>query len=151
MTVSSYLLVGVRLSDVFRVEEKTVEMIVYDPLTGLPYNKKSIEEKYYLFDKEIQKLIEKFPHYWKYSSESVEKLLEGLEIYFDGQSEELLNYNNYIVGKEIAKCGNLDSKGDIKKVELQLLLLKLGEVQEIFNKLECKKKVDLFLLGYSSS
>jgi len=64
VSYSSNLCVGVKMSKVFEIKNKTVLKTKYNPDTGVPYESKLIEKELLFFGKVIEEPVKYYPGEW---------------------------------------------------------------------------------------
>lgn len=155
MSSHSYLMAGVRLSDIFEVIPVEEEVTRYNEIDGSPYHKVIKHSRFYLFGKEIKEPEDMDPNDWKW-----EDLFAGLRVESSGYSctdssgKGWTKYrlDQYIVGLYIADVRSSEYRGDdgIARVDPYMVQGTLATVGKILKDKGYTKDPELFLICYSA-
>jgi hypothetical protein len=134
--------VGVRLSDVFRVEPYQDQVTKYNPDTGAPYQQTVTKERFFWCDQEIAEPAGDF--------EDMVRNLCGLEITDTGESARTYGkkgwaayaLDNYVVGRLLSSC----EPGDTVASDVSAFEKFHQEVKEKLRKCGYKGQIQLHLV-----
>jgi len=134
--------VGVKLSDLFRIEHRQEEVTKYNPDTGAPYQQKVMKDRFFWCDQEIPEPAGDL--------EEMVKHLCGLELTDTGESARIWNkkgweryaLDNHVVGRMLASCEGGQTVGsDVGAFEKYL-----QEVKEKLRKCGYKGQLQIHLV-----
>ncbi len=141
MSVSyhSYLVAGVRLSDIFRIGTVEREVTRYDETTGKPYQKKVSAKQFFLFGKEIPEPGEAYPSEWPQ--------LKGIDVV--STDVETLKDDSIIVGRLIAQADPEDRRdcGPIQAVAPCSVSEAVAEMRAFLYQQGYEREPEVFLVA----
>lgn len=154
--VKAYVVVGVRLSDVFRTEVVKEKARKYDPDTGEPRTVEVARRRFYLFEREIEEPQETDPENWG--------LLAGLSHYqrspcwgspADNPWDRL--DPDSVVGVPVAETDNLACCGEVLPIPpdagqaaaQKAAAALLGAMRKVGSAAGTFPDIRMFLVGYA--
>lgn len=137
---SSSLIAGVRVGDIYKVENVGSEVTKYNPDTGKPYQTKVVTKKHLLCGKEIE-AKEDGPPEWL-------PKMSGLDVSSTGNSAyEDKTYSEFVVGVQLGVAGGYRNDS-VLGFPAEKIANALAEAKEKLAKLGYNGKVELFLVHY---
>jgi len=157
MNISSCVMIGMKFSKVYKVEEVTSEVTKYNEDTGVPYKKEVKTKKHYLFDVEMPEPEQLNPKNWRYGrSHIIWPLLQDFHIEYDecyakrDFKEKENIYDHFFIGRVI-KSEEDDNIISLEMEELKELPFLIQRTKDVFGKFNCKEEVGLFIINRTTS
>lgn len=104
------VVVGIKVSEIYKEEFISAEVTKYNPDTGVPYQSKIVNKKFFLFGHEIAQPVEPHPDEWKALR------IPGLKIYSIGGCRKDYDYDMFVFGISIAKSEDMNYGGCIEAI-----------------------------------